>query len=136
MKINLLVLLMFGGLTNLYSQQLEIKVTNINDKNARLIVEFYNSKTDFLKQPIIRKVYNVSSSVAIIKINDIPAGKYAIGVIHDENKNGKLDANFLGIPKEPIGLSNYEKVAGPPKYEKALVEIGETGKQRFTIPLN
>lgn len=37
---------------------------------------------------------------------DIPPGKYALAVIHDENMNGKLDANRLGIPTEGYGFSN------------------------------
>ena len=27
-------------------------------------------------------------------------------VYHDRNANGKLDTNWLGIPKEPYGFSN------------------------------
>lgn len=31
---------------------------------------------------------------------------YALAVIHDENMNGKLDANPRGIPTEGYGFSN------------------------------
>ena len=37
---------------------------------------------------------------------DIPPGTYAIKLHIDENENGKLDTNFLGIPKEQYGTSN------------------------------
>ena len=33
-------------------------------------------------------------------------GEYAISVAHDENGNGKVDTNMLGIPKEGWGTSN------------------------------
>jgi len=36
-------------------------------------------------------------------------GKYAVSVFHDENSNGKLDTNFLGIPREGVGASNNAK---------------------------
>ena len=36
----------------------------------------------------------------------IPAGTYAIKLHIDENQNGELDTNFLGIPKEQYGTSN------------------------------
>ncbi len=50
---------------------------------------------------------------------DIPFGKYAIRSYHDENGNGELDANFMGIPKEDYGFSNNARgMTGPPKYEK------------------
>ena len=55
----------------------------------------------------------------VIKIRDaqarcdflsIPPGTYALGVVHDENMNGKLDTKWLGIPKEGYGFSNDAKV--------------------------
>lgn len=50
----------------------------------------------------------------------IPAGTYAVACFHDENGNGKLDKNFLGIPKEGMVVSNYAKgFMGPPPFDKA-----------------
>ena len=46
--------------------------------------------------------------------------------MHDENGNGELDANFVGIPKEPWGFSNNAKGKfGPPKWEDVQFSIGE-----------
>jgi len=39
----------------------------------------------------------------------IPPENYAIAVIHDQNMNGKLDANFLGVPTEGYGFSKNAK---------------------------
>jgi uncharacterized protein (DUF2141 family) len=41
-----------------------------------------------------------------IKVPDLPAGEYAIALVHDVNKNHKLDKNWLGKPTEQWGLSN------------------------------
>ena len=39
---------------------------------------------------------------------------------YDKNGNGKLDTNFLGIPKEPTAMSNNAKGSfGPPKFKDA-----------------
>ena len=32
----------------------------------------------------------------------LPAGEYGISVYHEMNSNGKLDRNFVGIPKEGV----------------------------------
>ncbi len=45
-------------------------------------------------------------------------GTYAVAVIHDENNNGKLDTNFLGMPKEGYAFSNSTGIM-PPDFEKA-----------------
>jgi uncharacterized protein (DUF2141 family) len=54
----------------------------------------------------------------------LPAGKYGVAVIHDENMNHKLDRNFLGIPKEGFGFANNPKVAlSTPSFDAAAVQV-------------
>ncbi len=44
----------------------------------------------------------------------------ALAVVHDENMNGKLDTNLLGIPKEGYGFSNDAKASlGAPTFSAA-----------------
>lgn len=54
----------------------------------------------------------------------LPPGEYAMTVFHDTNGNGELDTNFIGMPKEPIAMSNNAKAKfGPPKYEDAVFDV-------------
>ena len=65
-------------------------------------------------------VLKIQEAQARCDFENIPPGKYAIAVIHDENMNGKLDANWLGIPKEGYGFSNTAKgVVGAPLFSAA-----------------
>jgi uncharacterized protein (DUF2141 family) len=41
----------------------------------------------------------------VVTLQNVPVGTYAIEVYQDLNSNGKMDSNFLGIPKEPYGFS-------------------------------
>jgi len=46
-------------------------------------------------------------------------GVYAVSLIHDENKNEKLDTNFFRIPVEGYGFSNNPaKRMGMPKQKE------------------
>lgn len=55
---------------------------------------------------------------------NLPEGRYAIAVLHDENSNHKLDRNFLGIPKEGFGFSNNPKVRlTAPGFDTAAVPL-------------
>lgn len=54
-------------------------------------------------------VIRVRKLQARCDFEDIPPGTYALVVIHDENMNGKLDRNVLGIPTEGYGFSNDPK---------------------------
>ena len=59
-------------------------------------------------------------------VRDLPAGRYAVQAFHDENGNGDLDANVLGIPKEGYGFANDPPTTfGPPDFEEAAVTVGD-----------
>lgn len=59
-------------------------------------------------------------------IADLPPGKYAVAVYVDDNRNGKQDKNFLGVPKEIYGFSNDARgMFGPPDFAAAAFDIGE-----------
>ncbi len=56
-------------------------------------------------------VMKVPSSEARCDFEGIPPGTYALVVLHDENMNGKVDTNWIGIPKEGYGFSNDAKAS-------------------------
>jgi uncharacterized protein (DUF2141 family) len=54
----------------------------------------------------------------------LPLGRYAIAVLHDENSNHKLDRNLIGWPKEGFGFSNNPKVGlTAPSFDTAAMRI-------------
>lgn len=56
--------------------------------------------------------------------DDLPPGIYAVAVVHDENGNGRLDRNFLGIPAEGYGVSNNRTYAmSAPKWEESRFSL-------------
>ena len=70
----------------------------------------------------------VPNTEARCDFEGIPPGTYALVVLHDENMNGKIDTNPLGIPKEGYGFSKDAKGwFGAPSYRAASFEYdGET----------
>ena len=51
-----------------------------------------------------------------IELTDLAPGEYSLLVIHDENRNGKLDKTF-GMPREGFGFSRNPAIRmGPPHY--------------------
>lgn len=80
-----------------------------------------------LKQPLDgRQVYH---------IDDVPNGEYALMVYHDENENGRIDKNFIGIPTEIIGFSNRYKPKGPPSFNRAAFVLMEGELRHFDVEL-
>ena len=61
---------------------------------------------------------------ATCRFTDLQKGVYAVAVFHDENDNGRLDTNFLGIPIEGSGASNNAQGwMGPPTFDDARFEF-------------
>ena len=71
----------------------------------------------------------------VFHVREIPGGKFALLVFHDENGNGRLDKNFIGIPKEPLGFSNRYKPKGPPSFDRAAFVLTEEASRHFDVEL-
>jgi 4,4'-diapolycopenoate synthase len=66
---------------------------------------------------------------------DLPPGIYAVTVYEDLNSNHKLDHNLIGIPREPVGVSNNPPARfGPPHFSECSFRLGDTA-QTITITL-
>jgi len=53
------------------------------------------------------------------RLGDIRGGRIAVLVYFDENENSRLDKNFIGIPREPLAISNDYQPKGPPSFARA-----------------
>lgn len=64
------------------------------------------------------------SREATAVIDNLPAGDYGVVAIHDENRNRKLDRNFIGIPKEGFGFAHNPHVGlSVPPFQAAVVHV-------------
>ena len=65
----------------------------------------------------------IAGGKAVMTFKGLKDGVYAIAIIHDENANGKLDTNFLGIPAEGVGVSTNPRVFGKPSFEQGQFSL-------------
>ena len=109
-------------------QSLQTNIVNVdiaglrNDK-GQVVCALYSSADGFPKdgkKAVARVDSRISNNRAACEFSDIAQGTYAVSVFHDEDSNGKLDTNFMGIPREGVGASNGAKGHfGPPKFGSA-----------------
>jgi uncharacterized protein (DUF2141 family) len=60
-----------------------------------------------------------------VVFTELKPGAYAVITFHDENDNGKLDENALGLPTEGYGFSNdAEGFLAAPSFKDAAVTLG------------
>ncbi|WP_157094117.1 DUF2141 domain-containing protein [Sphingomonas mali] len=77
---------------------------------------------------------SVPAGQHIIRFDDLPPGKYAAALIHDENSNAKLDT-LMGIPREGFGFSRNPPIGfGPPRFVAAEFALGTVAQtQQVTM---
>lgn len=62
----------------------------------------------------------IESHRASCVIEDVPPGSYAFAFLHDEDDDGALDRDWIGLPQEGFGFSNdAAPVLGPPSFHSA-----------------
>lgn len=119
---------------------IHVKILNIRNSTGAVACALFESPVGFpeafLHSATNIMVIKIRDTQARCDFEDIPPGAYALAVIHDENMNGKLDVNFLGIPVEGYGFSNDARATlGAPSFTDA--RFAYDGKNAdLTISLN
>jgi uncharacterized protein (DUF2141 family) len=119
-----------------HAGELTVTITDIRESQGSLMVAVVNSDAAWNNQskPVAAQKVAATKGEMVLKFADLPAGKYAVQVMHDENGNNQLDANFLGIPSEGYGFSNNPNVMRRAHFDEATFEVG-ADKTAITIRL-
>jgi uncharacterized protein (DUF2141 family) len=107
--------------------KLSIEVIDMRNHKGQLVFGVFTHRDGFPSVSSKSVNWQVKSIDAdrMIFTCELPPGRYGASVLHDENANGKMDTNFLGIPKEGYGVTNNPK----PKRRAATFE-----ESRFILP--
>ncbi|HYG20864.1 MAG TPA: DUF2141 domain-containing protein [Ohtaekwangia sp.] len=131
-----LVVLSLAVMVQGYAQfALQVTVKNIKQPKGTIRVGLFDNEKDFLKKAVEGKVVQASGSEVVVIFEELKPGNYGLSVIHDENDNGELDRNFVGMPSEGFAFGNNAMGSfGPPDFDKTLVKIdGTPVKQEITL---
>jgi uncharacterized protein (DUF2141 family) len=90
------------------------------------------------KDPQARHLSVAADAAKAMRFDELPSGRYAVALFHDENGNGRIDTRF-GIPAEGVGFSNNPRLLfGPPSFAAASValtdaRVDQTVKLRYFL---
>jgi uncharacterized protein (DUF2141 family) len=119
---------------------LTVRVTGARNTKGKIGVTLFQDAQGFpddtskaVRQQSVDIDPNTMSAQVTFK--DLPRGAFAVSVLHDENGNGKMDKNFVGIPKEGYGASNNpKKKKRAPTFDEAKFSLN-TSEQTIEITL-
>lgn len=114
-------------------KKLTVQITNVTSEEGQIILAIYNSSENYDKRIAFQEVKLKPEIDTVIFETNVPDGEYLVMLVHDINNNGKLDTSFIGMPKEPVGLSNYDGKGIPGKFKKHKFSVNENTE--IIIPL-
>ena len=102
-----------------------IIISGVEHNNGYIDVKIYTDKESFLKEELaaetIRK--KATKDETIIPLSKLHEGTIAFVIYHDEDNDGKLKTGLFWRPKEGFAFSNNYIPKGPPKFNKASIEL-------------
>jgi len=115
---------------------LEIRISGLRSNQGKISVNLFNKADGFPEDPLKSfgwKTVKVVPDTVVVVFENLPYGSYAVSVLHDENSNGKMEKNFLGIPREGFAFSNnYAPKIKSPSFADAMISLK---KSRLTADL-
>lgn len=87
---------------------LAIRIAGLSAAKGQLRIAVFNSEQTWLDEAsaVYKTALEGDTHEREWRIENVPHGEYAVAVFHDENRDGKLNRNVLGIPQEQYGFSN------------------------------
>ncbi len=119
--------------------ELRVVVTHLRNDNGRIACALFNNADGFPRDK--SKAYRtmqatIKGDTAVCDFKNIPAGQYAVTVLHDENLNGKMDFTRLGIPTKGYGFSRDAKATlSPPSFDAARIDFNGIGTKDVPIKI-
>lgn len=103
----------------------EVRVSGVSAGKGKVNVAVCDRER-FLKQCAYSTSVPAQAAEVVVSLKDIPPGTWAVLAYQDENENGELDRNFIGMPRENYGFSrNAAGRFGPPGFDDAAIEVRE-----------
>ncbi len=132
-----MLVLMCLALVPAGAADLKITIAGLRNSNGVLRLSLFNREDTFLESEgrvasVRLQIWRQPMDVYFV---GLPPGTYAVTVHHDEDGDGKINRNLVGIPHEGYGFSNDANgVVGPPSFIQTAVPVEEHDAQ-ITITL-
>ena len=96
--------------SDLFAQNVEVTVTGIRAEKGQIAIGVFLDEESFRREKAYLEIQfpkkDIRDGVMTVSFSLEP-GIYGLSLLDDENSNRKMEYNFLGIPKEGFGFSDY-----------------------------
>jgi uncharacterized protein (DUF2141 family) len=112
-----------------FQGKLTVNIDGLKNQKGQVCINLFASSQGFPsdRQRVFKQQCTKISEIPLqVSFENLPAGSYAVAVIHDENSDRTLNRNSLSMPTEGFGFSrNPEVRTKAPKFsETAFLVAG------------
>ena len=109
---------------------LTVTVEQVRNSKGEIRFSIFNLPSQFPQgDELDSKDVPARPGFVTVQFYNLIPGAYAVAIHHDENSDGEMNTNFIGLPKEGYGFSNNAQVNfSPPVFEAADFNLGEGDK--------
>ncbi len=122
---------------------LKLIIDGVKSRSGTIMLGLYDRSDGFIaaikrgsatgllidKERVVGVALRAITGSQSISFSQLPLGRYAVIVYHDENDDGRLDENSWGVPTEGYGFSNNAQgFLSAPSFDAAAVTLSATDK--------
>lgn len=106
------------------ASRLIVRVEGLRSSRGSVRLAAFDSAETFPDAGAVRTHVAPARGEPTFDLGELPAGRYAVVAIHDENDNGTLDQGLFGIPEEGAGASSgAQGYFSPPDFDEAVFAL-------------
>ncbi len=125
-----------AAVTAVNAADITITVKGVRNAKGRIAaLAFVDGKgfPDRVAQARTQAIVPAQAGEVTMVIKNVPEGKVALTILHDEDGDGRLKRNLIGIPVEGVGMTGKPLGNRAPKFEEAIVDIRGDEKREIAL---
>lgn len=125
------LLLLVAGLAPARAETVTVEVSGLRSGAGQVVVSLWDRADGFGRFDTRRALATRSVPAAPggrpvrVTFENVPPGRYALSAFHDADGDGKLKTNFIGMPREGVGVSNNP--GGMPSFTRSQLAVPASG---------
>jgi uncharacterized protein (DUF2141 family) len=116
----LLLLLSIGSMAQV---NLKLEIAGVEKNGGKVYVSVFNSEKSYNNRDVFKSFSLDPNAISINALLKLTEGEYLFSIYQDNNDNGVLDTNLVGIPKEKFGFTNYDGKRAPGGFKRHKILI-------------
>jgi uncharacterized protein (DUF2141 family) len=133
------LLLLLYPAVQLTAQEVEVTITDIRSEKGQIVIGFFRDDATFQKEDALlsKKFPKKDIKNGEMKVQfSMEPGLFGLSLLDDENSSGLMEYNFLGIPKEGFGFSDYYHTGiKKPKFDAFKFTLTKGQNKKITIKI-